>query len=271
MASLPPSALAMTIASEPRSTPNQTRVNWNVLRLTTFGGIRLMRGREDLTGAATQRRRLAILSVLAVAGERGWSRDKLLGLLWPESETEKARHVLNQLLYAQRQFAGKDSLFLGKKTLRLNPEVIWTDVGAFEVAVNADAVDEALGYYHGPFLDGFFVANAPGFDTWAESQRQRLRQCLLDRLRARAARFDAAREWDESVRWWRRVTDLDQLDSQASRKLAGALAATGDTSGAIRSARRFRELLMRELGLDVDPAFARWLEELEAGSIRPSA
>src|SRR6188472_3438789 len=71
-----------------------------MLRLNTFGGLTLTRGTEDLTGAATQRRRLALLVLLAVAGPVGMSRDKLLAYLWPESDVERARHVLNQLLYA---------------------------------------------------------------------------------------------------------------------------------------------------------------------------
>src|SRR6478752_5815519 len=91
-----------------------------MLRLNTFGGLTLTRGTEDLTGAATQRRRLALLVLLAVAGPVGMSRDKLLAYLWPESDVERARHVLNQLLYAQRRQAGSPSLFAGQKTLRLD-------------------------------------------------------------------------------------------------------------------------------------------------------
>ena len=39
-------------------------------------------------GAGGQKRRLALLALLDAAGERGMSRDKLLGLLWPESEAK---------------------------------------------------------------------------------------------------------------------------------------------------------------------------------------
>ena len=74
-----------------------------MLRLCTFGGLTLSRGTEDLTGAITQRRRLAILAILAVAGRQGLSRDKLQAYLWPESDADRARHVLNQLIYAQRR------------------------------------------------------------------------------------------------------------------------------------------------------------------------
>src|SRR5262245_54481597 len=135
-----------------------------MLRLRVFGGLTLARGEENLTGAVSQRRRLALLALLAVAQDTGMSRDKLLACLWPESEAERARHVLNQLLYAQRRQVGSAALFLGRKTLRLNPAEIWTDVGAFREALRQGAVEEALTHYSGPFLDGFFVSEAPEFE-----------------------------------------------------------------------------------------------------------
>jgi DNA-binding SARP family transcriptional activator len=145
-----------------------------MLRLQTFGGVSLFRGDENLTGAVTQRRRLGILVLLAASGATGLSRDKLLALLWPESDADSARHVLNQLLYAQRRQVGDDGLFLGRKTLRLNPAVIWSDVDAFEGALEADDPDAAANLYRGPFLDGFFLKDAPEFERWADQQRVRL-------------------------------------------------------------------------------------------------
>ena len=51
-----------------------------MLRLRTFGGLTLARDDDPpMTGAATQRRRLAILALLAVARDGGMSRDKILG------------------------------------------------------------------------------------------------------------------------------------------------------------------------------------------------
>jgi DNA-binding SARP family transcriptional activator len=55
-----------------------------VLRLRTFGGLSLESDHGPIRGAGGQRRRLGLLAVLAEAGERGLTRDKLIGLLWPE-------------------------------------------------------------------------------------------------------------------------------------------------------------------------------------------
>jgi DNA-binding SARP family transcriptional activator len=239
-----------------------------MLRLTTFGGVRLARGREALTGAATQRRRLAILALLAVAGERGVSRDKLVGLLWAESEEERARHVLNQLLYAQRQYFEEERLFLGKKTLRLNPAVIWADVAAFEAALAKGELVEAASYYQGPFLDGFFLNDAPGFEEWADAQRDRFKRRLREAWSGRAAALEQQGEPGQAADCWRHVAELDPLDSVVARKLVEALAAAGDRGGAMRQARRHAGLLKAELGLEPDLEFRRLLQRIEQGEAR---
>jgi DNA-binding SARP family transcriptional activator len=144
-----------------------------MLQLRTFGGLSLTRGQEKLTGAISQRRRLAILTLLAVSGDVGMSRDKVVAYLWPEADSERARHVLNQLLYSQRRQAGSDALFQGRKTLRLNPDLIQSDAGSFDAALAQGELDRAVGIYSGPFLDGFFLKDAPGFEQWVEQQRDR--------------------------------------------------------------------------------------------------
>jgi len=174
-----------------------------MLQLTVFGGLTL--GLEDglVSGAMTQRRRLALLALLAVARQRGLSRDKIMAYLWPESDAARARHALNQLLHIQRKLLTGRELFLGGKTLRLNPAAIRTDVGEFEDAVDRGDLEAAAAVYGGPFLDGFFLKDAPEFERWAEAQRHRLarRLCaaLVDLANAAAKRGEQAR----SAEWWR--------------------------------------------------------------------
>jgi DNA-binding SARP family transcriptional activator len=235
-----------------------------MLRLTTFGGLTLARGAEDMTGAATQRRRLALLVLLAVAGAAGMSRDKLLAYLWPESDLERARHVLNQLLYAQRQQVG-DELFLGRKTLRLNPALIATDVGEFEQALAASDLATAAGLYAGPFLDGFFVKEAPEFEHWVEEQRARLAQRALETTRALAESAERAGDWRRAVSWWRRAGAIDPFDARVALRLVTALGAEGDRPGALREASRYETRLRQELGVAPDAAFTDAVARLRGG------
>jgi DNA-binding SARP family transcriptional activator len=90
-----------------------------MLRLSTLGGLVLHQDGQLHTGPAAQRRRLALLAVIASAGRRGVGRDRLLALLWPDSEAEAARHSLYQALHAIRRSLGGDDVFLGSATLQL--------------------------------------------------------------------------------------------------------------------------------------------------------
>ena len=99
------------------------------------------------------------------------SRDKLLALLWPDSEAEAARHSLYQAVHAIRRSAGSDEIFLGGTTLQLNPQLITSDVGEFEEAVETGSHEQAVRLYRGPFLDGFRLESAPEYEQWQDGER----------------------------------------------------------------------------------------------------
>src|SRR5215210_4602370 len=184
-----------------------------MLRITTFGGLTLRQGDHSLTGPPTQRRRLALLAMLAVAGETGFSRDKLLAMLWPEGEPAKSRHALNQILSAQRRHFGNAPLFDGNKTVRLNPSLISSDVGAFHEALGRGDVAAAVDLYAGPFLDGFFIPGSTEFEMWTSDQRARFASLLTDALDAAARHADASGDHDGAIKWRRHASRLDGTDA----------------------------------------------------------
>src|SRR5438309_11488085 len=112
-------------------------------RLRTFGGLSLTGESGPVTGAAAQRRKLALLAVLATGGERGVSRDRLLALFWPERDTQHARHALTQSLWALRRERGAEELVLGTTALGRNPTLIESRGFAFETASALDALPRA--------------------------------------------------------------------------------------------------------------------------------
>jgi len=226
-----------------------------MLQLTVLGGLTL--GLEDglVSGAMTQRRRLALLALLAVVRQRGLSRDKIMAYLWPESAAKDARHALNQLLYLQRKLLTGRELFLGGKTLRLNPAEIRTDVGDFEDALDRGELEVAVSRHGGPFLDGFFLKDAPEFERWVDAQRHRLARRLC------AAYVDLANQTG-SAEWWQRAAEVDPLDSQIALDVVQALAAAGNRGGALRHAHQHIERLREELGVAPDPRLVQFMERL---------
>src|SRR5438093_1115387 len=147
-----------------------------MLELRTFGGLSLQADGASVTGAASQRKTLALLALLAASGRNGLSRDKVIAYLWPESDTERGRGLLRQACYALRRDLHAPELFLGAPELRLNIAIIGSDVQTFEDALERSDPTRAVSVYTGPFLDGFYVNGEGDFDRWVEGQRARLKQ-----------------------------------------------------------------------------------------------
>src|SRR6476469_7254487 len=162
-----------------------------MLHLRTFGGLSLDIDGTPGTGAAQQRKTLALLALLAAAGHRGLSRDKLIATLWPDTDAEHGSGLLRQACYALRRDLHARELFLGSIQLTLNPDIISSDVEEFTSALGRNDPARAVSCYTAPFLDGFYLDGGGEFETWAESERASLaKQCLraLEELSAEATK-----------------------------------------------------------------------------------
>jgi TolB-like protein/DNA-binding SARP family transcriptional activator len=232
-------------------------------RLATFGTLTLA-GPGDSTVLGTHghhRRRLALLAVLAAAGERGRSRDQLLGLFWPDATQPRARHALEQLLYSLRSSIS-ESVFATSNPVRLNTDVVESDVGAFAAALEGGELEAAVDRYKGSFLDGFYVDDAPEFERWVEMERTRLATCYADALDRLAQHADAARDYTAAVRWWRKLAQADPLSSKNATGLIRALSNSGDHASALQYAERYEAAVAEDLGTSVGPAVASVVAEV---------
>ena len=240
------------------------------LRIITFGTLCVRRDRSTLAGAAAQPRRMALLALLARAGDRGVTREKLTALVWPDSDEERARRAITQSIYALRQELGTDETIVGVKDLRLNPELISSDVAEFTAAVRAGRPEDAAGVYAGPFLDGFHLTGNDEFDRWADAERSVLLQEYLEALEKLAAAAEARADYSAATGWWRRLSAKDPLSARYAIGVMRSLMATGDKHGALEHARVHETLLEEQLDLpadrDVVALAARIRRELRAGA-----
>jgi DNA-binding SARP family transcriptional activator len=171
------------------------------LHLITLGGLSLRREDPVSAEASTQPRRLALLALIGAAGERGITREKVLGLLWPDVEEERGRGILSQALYALKRDLGREDLFLDTPELRLNPAALACDRGAFLAAVAGGRLEEAVALYAGPFLDGVYVKEAGEFERWVEDERGTLARKYADALEQLAGAADGRRDHAAAVKW----------------------------------------------------------------------
>jgi DNA-binding SARP family transcriptional activator/tetratricopeptide (TPR) repeat protein len=211
---------------------------------------------------------VALLAQLAVAQPYGVSRDKLIAYFWPEAETDRARHLLSASVYVLRQALGDAAIVTAGDDLALNPEVVRSDVRAFDAALDAGDLESAVSHYRGPFLDGFFLQDAGEFERWAEAERVRLAQRHAAALERLARDAMAGGDTIGAVSWWRSLTATEPLNSRAALALMEALVAAGDSAGALQYARAHERIVEEELGSALDPNIAAFRDHLRNQAAR---
>jgi adenylate cyclase len=241
-----------------------------MFRLRAYGGLTLERDGAPYAGPATQRRRLAVLAMIA-ASDAGVSRERLTDYLWPDADPARGRHSLDEALSGLRRELQSNGLFIGVATLRLNSDALGSDMADEAAALAAGEPERAAALYAGPFLDGFNVPGAAAFEQWVEterSQRARAHARMLEGLAAAAA---ARKDVASATRWWQARVALDPLDTTATLSLLGALATEGNPAEALRLARVHEALVREELDASPGPEWTAAVDSLRAELARPRA
>jgi DNA-binding SARP family transcriptional activator len=234
--------------------------------LQMLGGCTLTSGGEPVTGPAAQRRRLAFLALLA-SSPNGLSRDKLVAFFWPEADRERARHFLADSVFTLRKSLGKDALLTtASDDVRINPEVITADVVRFEELATAGELTEAVALYRGPFLDGFFISDAPEFERWVDGERDRLARRFSSCLEQLASSHETTGEWATAAEEWRRLAAHDPYNSRVAVRTMRALDVCGDVAGALRHAQNHQARIRDDLGLESDPAVVELADSVRTRS-----
>lgn len=240
-----------------------------MLRVCLLGGLRVEKDGVVLTGAVARRRPSAVLALIAAAASTGTSRDRIVALLWPESDSDRARNNLKQALFAIRRDIG--DVIVGTAQLRLDPDVVTCDLWDFRSAIERKDFDRAIAVCDGEFLDGFHIGVLE-FDHWLDSTRARVAADLFDALKHAACAAKSAGDHSREAALLERRAALRPLDPNTARELVAAKAQAGDVIGAIRYAQQFEAHVVAELGTVPDRSVSALAERLaaEAHSAEPS-
>jgi DNA-binding SARP family transcriptional activator/Tfp pilus assembly protein PilF len=235
-----------------------------VFSLKLLGGVSLEGPDGRVTGPAIQRHRLGVLALLAGSRPRALTRDRLMAWLWPESDAEHARGSLNQTVHLLRRTLGADAILSVGEDLQLNTAMVSCDVIAFEEALAAGALERCAGLYAGPFLDGFFLSDAPEFEEWLGRERDRLAAAYARALEGLAERAEAAGDRGGAVDWWKARAALDPYDSSVALRLMLALEASGNRAAALLEAGAHERLLKEDLDMAPPPDLLELTERLRS-------
>jgi DNA-binding SARP family transcriptional activator len=192
---------------------------------------------------------MALLTLLASSPHESVSRDRIVGLLWSESDERIARHLLADSVYVLRRALGAGVIAASGDELRLSAEHVRADVADFRHALAERRWADALSLYRGDFLDGFFVRNAPEFERWASSERARLHTDALRAATAHSRALEQAGRIRDALVAAERALELATCDEAVFRRVLALLVATDNRARAEAVSRGFVERLALDLGI----------------------
>lgn len=236
-----------------------------MLRLHTLGELSVCRAGESAPIKTVQKRSLMLLAILASSRNARISRERIINILWPESNPESSRASLRQAVFATRRELGTDDVILGSTELLLNAAVITSDLKEFCFAVGEGDFHRAVELYVGPFLDGIQARSSQGFEGWAETQRKLYADEYRHALERLAGSADSEGESIKAVGLWRKLVTEDPLSSRYAVGLMESLIAAGDSAAALAHFRLYESLIKEELSALPDPAVALIARRVQDG------
>lgn len=217
------------------------------LRIQTLGGLEITYDGQPLSGLKT-RKAQALLVYLACHAEQRFSREHLQGLLWGESDKKRAAASLRQALSGLGRALPQGMLGLEKMDVWLDGQgALWLDV---------DRLDEQPEAYRGEFLHGFVAGDAPLWEEWLYSERERIRLAALDTLLRRGdeAAVDSP---DAAISFFQQALLLEPWRESTHRQLMRLFWRSGDRAAALRQyddcCRALAEELAERIQSGADP------------------
>lgn len=238
-----------------------------MLAVHTFGGLRWLEAGVDATelGARSAEALLVYLALQA----RPVPREVLAELLWPERPGATARANLRSALHRLQRAFGQH-LAVSRAAIGLAPSVR-CDVLEFEACVREGRPADAVGWYAGPFLAGFYLDGSPGFEAWMASEQERLAGLAVGAHQAWIEEaIDAGRD-GEALDRARRLLALEPLHEPTHRSVLRLLGRLGQRREAIAHFDAFRSRLEEEFGTEPDDATSRLAASLRSGESAPVA
>ena len=206
---------------------------------------------------------LALLVYLVLEGARHpLRRDKVVGLLWPESGQEKARQSLSQALYKLRTALGDVVISDGQEELSLDRNLITSDCFEFAELAASGRLDEAVALYRGDVATGFNVKDASDFDQWLSHQQTSWRHHYAGVLLQLFDRAIRSRDLSRASVWAEKLIDVAPDNEAPLRTLLPLLRERGQSAAAKRLYEKYERTLAGLYETTPSPEIATLVENL---------
>ena len=244
------------------------------LDIATLGGLAIRLNGEPLTALKT--RKVEALLVYLARTPREHPRESLAELFWEERSQVQAMTNLRGALSSLRKHLDpfviitRDSVALNPlATVRLDVAQLDENLVPVHDPTTAAQAEHAIELYTGPFLEGFYLRGARGFDEWAALERERLGQRVLQALSDLVAYDLRNGAFRTGIAHANRLLALDPLMESAHRQMMLLLAASGQRSAALAQYESCQRLLEEELGVEPSGETREVYELLSRGERPP--
>ncbi len=211
----------------------------------------------------------SLLAYLALNPNVPHRREKLAGLLWPDTSDANARNSLRHALWTLRRALGTNGKYLlaDDLTITLNADSDCRfDFAVLDQKPSGDwSADDLIGIaseYGGDLLPGFY-------DEWVVLERQRLQVVFEHKMKLLLDRLVEARRWEDVLEWGERWIVLGYTPEPAYRALMIAHAGMSDLSKMAATYRRCVDALKNELGVEPSEQTRTAYERLARGEAPP--
>lgn len=226
------------------------------LHITLFGSPQVFWKGKLLKGFITSK--AEALFYYLIVTRRAHTRTALAGLLWPEVSDGQAKKNLRDILPNLRQLLGSYLVITRNQVMFNEQSPHWIDVAEFHSLLNPSpgedptTLQKAISLYQGDFLDGFYVRDAPEFETWVRVQREQFRTLCTQALHTLVEFHLTNKMYNEGLTFTNRLLTLEPWDEHAHRQQMLLLALNGQRSAALAQYATCRRVLAEDL--DVEPS-----------------
>ena len=214
----------------------------------------------------------SLLAYLVLNAGVAYRREKLAGLLWPDTNEENARGYLRRALWQIRKSfenakaPWQDYLQIDEISIAFNKNIsYWLDTDLIVQHQDQDEWQpelllEAVSSFQGELLPGFY-------DEWVVVERERLQICYDQKMRFWLNRLVSEHCWDDVLEWGEQWITLGYVPEPAYRAMMIAHAGIGDLVGVSAVYQRLIETLDRELGVSPSDDLIEIYTQLMDGKI----
>jgi DNA-binding SARP family transcriptional activator len=189
----------------------------------------------------------SLLAYLVLNAEARHRREKLAGMLWPDSAESNARSNLRHALWRLRKVIGNRHFDSDKVSISFIPQgECAVDAASLEDEhdeKSAEGLIRCVGEYGGELLPGFY-------ENWVVLERERLRASFEQKIQRLLDLLINSGSWMDALEWAERWIALGHVPETAFRAMMIAYGGMGDLAGVAASYQRCQEALRSELGVE---------------------